>query len=54
MNADPDVHYLNGRYWIYPTTDGFQGWSGTKFKAYSSKDLVHWKATASSSTSGPT
>ncbi|MDC0771882.1 family 43 glycosylhydrolase [Streptomyces sp. HD] len=43
LNADPDVHYLNGEYWIYPTTDGFQGWSGTKFKAYSSKDLVHWK-----------
>ncbi|MFJ3445038.1 family 43 glycosylhydrolase [Streptomyces sp. NPDC086081] len=43
LNADPDVHYLNGRYWIYPTTDGFRGWSGTQFKAYSSKDLVHWK-----------
>lgn len=43
LNADPDVHYLNGRYWIYPTTDGFPGWSGTRFKAYSSKDLVHWK-----------
>ncbi|MFF5845681.1 family 43 glycosylhydrolase [Streptomyces massasporeus] len=43
LNADPDVHYLNGRYWIYPTTDGFQGWSGTRFKAYSSKDLVNWK-----------
>ncbi|CAM5251640.1 hypothetical protein SALBM311S_08340 [Streptomyces alboniger] len=43
LNADPDVHYLNGEYWIYPTTDGFQGWSGTRFKAYSSKDLVHWK-----------
>ncbi|BCL19634.1 family 43 glycosylhydrolase [Streptomyces tuirus] len=43
LNADPDVHYLNGRYWIYPTTDGFQGWSGTTFKAYSSKDLVNWR-----------
>ncbi|PTH84963.1 1,4-beta-xylanase [Streptomyces sp. A244] len=43
LNADPDVHYLNGRYWIYPTTDGFPGWSGTKFKAYSSKNLVDWK-----------
>ncbi|NEB01381.1 family 43 glycosylhydrolase [Streptomyces sp. SID13726] len=43
LNADPDVHYLNGEYWIYPTTDGFQGWGGTRFKAYSSKDLVHWK-----------
>ncbi|MGX1473654.1 UNVERIFIED_CONTAM: beta-xylosidase [Streptomyces canus] len=43
LNADPDVHYLNGEYWVYPTTDGFDGWSGTRFKAYSSKDLVHWK-----------
>jgi beta-xylosidase len=43
LNADPDVQYLNGRYWIYPTTDGFPGWSGTRFKAYSSKDLVNWK-----------
>ncbi|MFF7526826.1 family 43 glycosylhydrolase [Streptomyces pseudovenezuelae] len=43
LNADPDVHYLDGEYWIYPTTDGFNGWSGTRFKAYSSKDLVHWK-----------
>jgi len=43
LNADPDVHYLDGQYWIYPTTDGFQGWSGTSFKAYSSRDLVHWK-----------
>ncbi|MFC8199533.1 family 43 glycosylhydrolase [Streptomyces sp. NPDC057298] len=43
LYADPDVQYLDGRYWIYPTTDGFPGWSGTKFKAFSSKDLVHWK-----------
>ncbi|WP_326583693.1 family 43 glycosylhydrolase [Streptomyces sp. NBC_00481] len=43
LYADPDVKYMNGRYWIYPTTDGFAGWSGTRFKALSSKDLVHWK-----------
>ncbi|MFF7653059.1 family 43 glycosylhydrolase [Streptomyces sp. NPDC007983] len=43
LNADPDISYADGRYWIYPTTDGFPGWGGTKFKAYSSKDLVHWK-----------
>jgi beta-xylosidase len=43
LHADPDVHHLNGEYWIYPTTDGFPGWSGTRFTAYSSKDLVHWK-----------
>ncbi|GEC04294.1 hypothetical protein SSP24_19490 [Streptomyces spinoverrucosus] len=43
LYADPDVKYMNGRYWIYPTTDGFPGWSGTQFKAFSSRDLVHWK-----------
>ncbi|MFI6339964.1 family 43 glycosylhydrolase [Streptomyces sp. NPDC050535] len=43
LYADPDIQYLDGRYWIYPTTDGFPGWSGTRFKAFSSKDLVHWK-----------
>ncbi|MGW0709837.1 family 43 glycosylhydrolase [Streptomyces sp. NPDC002643] len=43
LYADPDVKYMDGRYWIYPTTDGFPGWSGTRFKAFSSKDLVNWK-----------
>lgn len=43
FTADPDVHHLNGEYWIYPTTDGFPGWGGTRFTAYSSGDLVHWK-----------
>jgi beta-xylosidase len=43
LNADPDIQEFGGRYYIYPTTDGFQGWSGTKFKAYSSDDLVHWE-----------
>ncbi|MES4905841.1 MULTISPECIES: family 43 glycosylhydrolase [unclassified Streptomyces] len=43
LNADPDIQYFDGRYWIYPTTDGFRSWSGTKFSAYSSKDLVHWE-----------
>ncbi|MFF4213901.1 family 43 glycosylhydrolase [Streptomyces sp. NPDC001796] len=43
LNADPDIAHLDGQYWIYPTSDGHNGWSGTSFKAYSSKDLVHWK-----------
>ncbi|MDG9715110.1 family 43 glycosylhydrolase [Streptomyces sp. DH24] len=43
LNADPDVRFMDGEYWIYPTTDGFRGWGGTRFTAYSSKDLVHWK-----------
>ncbi|TYP98441.1 glycosyl hydrolase family 43 [Sphingobacterium allocomposti] len=43
--ADPDVLYSNktGRYYIYPTSDGFDGWGGYYFKAFSSKDLKEWK-----------
>jgi len=42
--ADPDILYSQqtGRYYLYPTSDGFPGWSGTYFKAFSSADLVHW------------
>ncbi|MEU5892247.1 family 43 glycosylhydrolase [Streptomyces sp. NPDC047461] len=42
LNADPNVVRFGDTFYIYPTTDGFEGWSGTQFKAYSSKDLVHW------------
>jgi arabinoxylan arabinofuranohydrolase len=43
--ADPDILYSNKtkRYYIYPTSDGFTGWSGTYFKTFSSTDLVNWK-----------
>ncbi len=43
--ADPDIIYSRktGRYYIYPTSDGFDGWSGTYFKAFSSDNLVDWK-----------
>jgi arabinoxylan arabinofuranohydrolase len=43
--ADPDILYAEktGKFYIYPTSDGFTGWSGTYFKTFSSKDLVHWK-----------
>jgi len=43
--ADPDIIYSQktGRYYIYPTSDGFDGWSGTYFKTFSSPDLVHWR-----------
>lgn len=42
--ADPDCIYSEktGRYYLYPTSDGFDGWSGTYFKTFSSPDLVHW------------
>jgi large repetitive protein len=42
LNADPNIVRFGDTYYLYPTTDGFEGWSGTQFKAYSSKDLVHW------------
>jgi arabinoxylan arabinofuranohydrolase len=43
--ADPEVLYAKktGRYYIYPTSDGFTGWSGNYFKTFSSPDLVNWK-----------
>jgi arabinoxylan arabinofuranohydrolase len=45
LYADPDIIYSEktGKYYIYPTSDGFTGWSGTFFKAFSSTDLTNWK-----------
>ncbi|MER5199936.1 family 43 glycosylhydrolase [Streptomyces sp. NPDC002755] len=42
LNADPNIVRFGDTFYLYPTTDGFEGWSGTQFKAYSSTDLVHW------------
>jgi len=44
-HADPEVLYAKktGKYYIYPTTDGFTDWSGYYFKAFSSTDLTNWK-----------
>lgn len=43
--ADPEVLFSNktGKYYIYPTSDGFKNWSGYSFKTFSSTDLVNWK-----------
>jgi arabinoxylan arabinofuranohydrolase len=43
--ADPEILYAEKtrKFYIYPTTDGFDNWSGTYFKAFSSTDLVKWK-----------
>lgn len=45
FTADPEVLYSNktGRFYIYPTSDGFPGWGGYKFNVYSSADLVNWQ-----------
>ncbi|QJD98360.1 family 43 glycosylhydrolase [Mucilaginibacter robiniae] len=43
--ADPEILYAakTGKFYLYPTSDGFTGWSGTYFKTFSSPDLVNWK-----------
>lgn len=43
--ADPDILYSekNKKYYLYPTSDGFDGWSGYYFKTFSSENLKDWK-----------
>ena len=43
--ADPEILYSNKtkKYYIYPTSDGFDGWSGNYFKTFSSNNLIDWK-----------
>ncbi|WP_024834488.1 family 43 glycosylhydrolase [Ruminiclostridium josui] len=41
--ADPDISIFGDKYYIYPTTDGYTGWSGTQFHAFSSSDMINWK-----------
>ncbi len=40
--ADPHITNFNGRYYLYPTTDGYASWSAPHYKAFSSTDLVNW------------
>jgi len=41
-NADPQIASFDGKFYIYPTSDGFSDWLGTKFHAFSSTDLLNW------------
>jgi len=43
LYADPDIDVFGDTFYIYPTTDGFTGWSGTQFHVFSSKDMINWK-----------
>ncbi|MBO9204425.1 MULTISPECIES: family 43 glycosylhydrolase [Niastella] len=45
LYADPDIIFSikTGKFYLYPTSDGFTNWTGTYFKAFSSPDLVNWK-----------
>ncbi len=42
LYADPNIAVFGDTFWMYATTDGFAGWSGTRFHAFSSTDLVNW------------
>lgn len=43
--ADPEILYSRktGKYYLYPTSDGYTDWQGTSFKAFSSENLVDWR-----------
>ncbi len=45
FHADPEVLYSEktGKFYIYPTTDGYPGWGGFTFDVFESEDLVHWE-----------
>ena len=42
--ADPEILYSEktGKYYLYPTTDGAEGWQNHDFRCYSSSDLKTW------------
>ncbi len=44
FHADPEVLFSQktGRFYIYPTTDGYESWGGYSFDVFSSSDLVHF------------
>lgn len=45
FHADPEILYSNktGKYYIYSTSDGFNGWGGYYFQVFSSDNLIDWK-----------
>jgi beta-xylosidase len=43
LNADPHIAVFGETFYLYPTSDGFPGWSSKSFQAWSSRDLVSWK-----------
>ncbi|MFB8636085.1 family 43 glycosylhydrolase [Enterococcus casseliflavus] len=42
LYADPDLVSFNGKFYLYPTSDGFTDWSGTSFSVFESEDLTQW------------
>ncbi len=43
VNADPHIAVFGDTFYLYPTTDGSEGWRSTSFRVWSSRDLVTWK-----------
>ena len=45
FHADPEVLFSKktGCFYVYPTTDGYEGWGGYSFDVFSSPDLVHFQ-----------
>lgn len=43
--ADPEIIYSERekKFYLYPTSDGFNGWSGTYFEVFESEDLISWQ-----------
>ncbi len=40
--ADPHLTVLDGRFFLFPTSDGLPDWGATAFRAFSSNDLTAW------------
>jgi len=41
--ADPHLAVLDGIWYLYPTTDGTEGWQATSFTVYTSTNLTTWQ-----------
>ncbi len=41
--ADPDIDAFGDYYYMYTTTDGFDGWGGYEFHCFKSANLVDWE-----------
>lgn len=41
--ADPQIIAEKGKYYIFPTTDGYSGWRGSQIRCFESDDLISWK-----------
>jgi len=42
LYADPNIVVFDGTFYLYPTTDGVDGWGATSFTVFSSTNMVKW------------